>query len=105
MPAEAKPGLYRGEVTVRAEKGGEEIARRLVEALDLVDIRVLDHLVIGDQVLGVMDVQSDQLGAFHPNDLLILDVPDYRHLGYQFGTNLVEAVIKNGRIFYVKEAK
>jgi sigma-B regulation protein RsbU (phosphoserine phosphatase) len=30
-------------------------------------------LKIGDRVLGVLDVQSDQLQAFHPNDLLILD--------------------------------
>jgi sigma-B regulation protein RsbU (phosphoserine phosphatase) len=29
-------------------------------------------LKIEDQILGVLDVQSDQLGAFHPNDLLVL---------------------------------
>lgn len=29
-------------------------------------------------------------------DLLILDVNDYRHLGYRFGTNLVSTVIKKG---------
>lgn len=29
-------------------------------------------------------------------DLLILDVDDYRHLGYRFGTNLVHTVIKKG---------
>lgn len=29
-------------------------------------------------------------------DLLILDVNDYRHLGYRFGTNLVSRVIKKG---------
>jgi imidazolonepropionase-like amidohydrolase len=28
---------------------------------------------------------------------LIVDAPDYRHLAYQFGGNLVETVIKNGR--------
>ena len=32
-------------------------------------------------------------------DLLILDVDDYRHLGYRFGTNLVHTVIKKGQIF------
>ncbi len=31
-------------------------------------------------------------------DLLILDAPDYRHLAYRFGTNLVQTVIKAGRI-------
>ena len=31
-------------------------------------------------------------------DVLILDVPDYRHLGYRFGTNLVKTVFKRGEI-------
>jgi len=31
-------------------------------------------------------------------DLLILDIPDYRHLVYRFGTNLVERVVKAGRV-------
>jgi imidazolonepropionase len=31
-------------------------------------------------------------------DLLILDTPDYRHLSYRFGSNLVQTVIKAGRI-------
>ena len=31
-------------------------------------------------------------------DLLILSVDDYRHLGYRFGGNLVEKVIKKGKI-------
>lgn len=32
-------------------------------------------------------------------DLLILNVSDYRHLGYRFGVNLVETVIKKGRAY------
>jgi imidazolonepropionase len=31
-------------------------------------------------------------------DILILDAPDYRHLAYQFGGNLVERVIKRGQL-------
>jgi imidazolonepropionase len=31
-------------------------------------------------------------------DLLIVNAPDYRHLAYQFGGNLVEQVIKRGQI-------
>ena len=31
-------------------------------------------------------------------DILVLDLPDYRHLGYRFGTNPVETVVKGGRI-------
>ncbi len=34
-------------------------------------------------------------------DLLILSVPDYRHLGYRFGANLVQTVVKKGRIYPV----
>ena len=34
-------------------------------------------------------------------DLLILGVPDYRHLGYRFGTNLIRQVIKRGRVYSV----
>ncbi|HMN61626.1 MAG TPA: amidohydrolase family protein, partial [Anaerolinea sp.] len=31
-------------------------------------------------------------------DLIILSVADYRHLGYRFGGNLVETVIKRGKV-------
>jgi imidazolonepropionase len=42
------------------------------------------------------------IGSIEPGkqaDLLILAEADYRHLGYRFGTNLVETVIKKGKIF------
>lgn len=50
--------------------------------------------------------REDQLGSLEPGkqaDLLVLDVDDYRHLGYRFGTNLVSTVIKQGRFYPVKE--
>jgi len=31
-------------------------------------------------------------------DLVLLSVPDYRHLAYRFGGNLVETVIKKGSV-------
>ena len=34
-------------------------------------------------------------------DLLVLDVPEYRHLGYRFGTNLAKQVVKRGRVYTV----
>jgi imidazolonepropionase len=46
--------------------------------------------------------RSDLVGSIQPGkqaDLLILDVPDYRHLGYRFGTNLVHTVIKKGCLY------
>jgi imidazolonepropionase len=43
--------------------------------------------------------REDTIGSLEPGkqaDLLILNVADYRHLGYRFGTNLVQTVIKRG---------
>jgi imidazolonepropionase len=34
-------------------------------------------------------------------DVIILDIPDYRHLGYRYGTNLVHTVIKKGMVYEV----
>jgi len=48
--------------------------------------------------------RSDMIGSLEPGkqaDLLVLSVPDYRHLGYRFGTNLVKQVIKRGRVYSV----
>ena len=37
-------------------------------------------------------------------DITILDVPNHKFLGYRFGVNLVDKVIKNGRIVIDREA-
>lgn len=45
--------------------------------------------------------RADQIGSLEAGkqaDLLILSVSDYRHLGYRFGPNLVDTVIKKGRV-------
>ena len=47
---------------------------------------------------------DETIGSIEPGkqaDLLILDVNNYQHLGYRFGTNLVSQVIKQGRIYPV----
>ncbi len=36
-------------------------------------------------------------------DIVILDVPDHKFLGYRFGVNLVDKVVKNGRLVVDKE--
>ena len=49
--------------------------------------------------------RADRIGSIEPGkqaDLIILDVPDHRHLGYRFGTNLVHSVIKKGHIVQTK---
>jgi imidazolonepropionase len=48
--------------------------------------------------------RAGQVGSIEPGkqaDLLVLTVPDYRHLGYRFGTNLVGKVVKKGRVYHV----
>ena len=45
--------------------------------------------------------RADSIGSLEPGkqaDLLVLNVTDYRHLGYRFSTNLVETVIKRGNV-------
>ncbi|HKY55512.1 MAG TPA: GAF domain-containing protein, partial [Anaerolineales bacterium] len=45
---------------------------RFIDALPKTRSEAVIPLRIEDRVLGVLDVQSDQINAFHPNDLLIL---------------------------------
>ncbi|MGZ9225390.1 MAG: imidazolonepropionase [Anaerolineales bacterium] len=48
--------------------------------------------------------RSDTIGSIEAGkqaDMLILSVPDYRHLGYRYGTNLVKQVIKRGQVYSV----
>jgi imidazolonepropionase len=51
--------------------------------------------------------RASQIGSLEPGkqaDLLVLSVSDYRHLGYRFGTNLVQTVIKQGQVHTAAEA-
>ena len=58
------------------------------EAMNAATINAAYAIGMGD-VAGSIEVGK-------PADLLIVDAPDYRHLAYQFGGNLVEQVIKRG---------
>jgi imidazolonepropionase len=42
------------------------------------------------------DIGSIEVG--NQADIIILDIPNHKHLGYHFGVNLVERVIKKGEI-------
>jgi imidazolonepropionase len=45
--------------------------------------------------------RADRIGSLEAGkqaDVLLLDIPDYRHLGYRFGTNLVSKTVKRGQI-------
>jgi imidazolonepropionase len=44
---------------------------------------------------------ADQVGSLEKGkraDVIIANVPDYRHLAYRFGANPVETVIKRGQV-------
>jgi imidazolonepropionase len=60
------------------------------EALNACTINAAHALGIGDAV-GSLEVGKQA-------DVLIVDAPDYRHLAYQFGGNLVRRVIKRGQV-------
>ncbi len=59
------------------------------EALNASTINAAYALGLGDR-LGSLEVGKQA-------DLLIVNAPDYRHLAYQFGVNLVERVFKRGK--------
>ncbi len=47
--------------------------------------------------------RADRIGSLEPGkqaDILILNISDYRHLGYRFATNLVQTVIKRGTVVF-----
>lgn len=52
--------------------------------------------------------RGEQVGSLEAGklaDAVVLDVPDYGHLGYRFGTNLVYAVVKRGEIVWAGAAR
>ena len=61
------------------------------EAVVAATINAAYAIGLGDEV-GSLEVGKQA-------DIIVLDAPDYRHLAYRFGTNLVEAVIKRGQLF------
>jgi imidazolonepropionase len=60
------------------------------EAIVAATINAAHAVRLGDQV-GSLEVGKKA-------DILILNIPDYRHLAYRFGVNLVDKVIKGGRV-------
>ncbi|HLF75173.1 MAG TPA: GAF domain-containing protein, partial [Anaerolineales bacterium] len=91
MSKTPRPGRRKARVALRVDLGqgligqaaalGERIIvddvrrdsdYRFIDSLPETRSEVVLPLKIGDRVLGVLDVQSDQSQAFHPNDLLVL---------------------------------
>jgi imidazolonepropionase len=60
------------------------------EAIAAATINAAHAVGLGDRV--------GSLKTCKKADMLILDIPNYRHLPYRFGVNLVDKVIKGGRV-------
>jgi serine phosphatase RsbU (regulator of sigma subunit)/putative methionine-R-sulfoxide reductase with GAF domain len=58
---------------VLVEDAQSDTRYRFIDVLPETRSEVVLPLKIEDRVLGVLDVQSDQVNGFHPNDLLILE--------------------------------
>lgn len=51
--------------------------------------------------------KADKIGTIEPGkqaDLVILDAPDYEHLSYHIGVNLVDGVVKRGELIWTRNA-
>jgi imidazolonepropionase len=47
--------------------------------------------------------RADSIGSLEPGkaaDMVVFDAPSYHHLAYRFGENLVQKVIKDGRVAF-----
>jgi len=84
-PARGKPKpvnarLGQGLIGIAAQTGEEAVTNdvvtdaryRYVDSLSETRSEAALPLKIEDHILGLLDVQSDQVDAFHPNDLLVL---------------------------------
>jgi imidazolonepropionase len=67
------------------------------EAITAVTLNAAHALGLGDKV--------GSLETGKKADILVLDIPNYRHLGYRFGVNLVERTIKSGQVLYRNSGK
>jgi imidazolonepropionase len=77
----------------------------LVGAMACTQMKMLPAEVVNALTLNAAAAlgRSDRIGSLEPGkraDLVLCDVPDYRHLFYHFGINHVRRVIKRGRVVY-----
>ncbi len=75
----------------------------LVGAMACTQMKMLPAEVVNALTLNAAAAlgRADRLGSLEPGkqaDLVLCDVPDYRHLFYHFGINHVRRVIKRGRV-------
>jgi imidazolonepropionase len=65
----------------------------------------IEEAIIGATRNAAKALRLDDVGSIAPGmaaDLLILDVPNYRHIAYRLGHNPVRQVIKAGRVIHTR---
>jgi imidazolonepropionase len=77
----------------------------LVGAMACTQMKMLPSEVVNALTLNAAAAlgRADRIGSLEPDkqaDLIVCDVPDYRHLFYHFGINHVRRVIKRGRVVH-----
>ena len=80
---------------------------QMVISLAITQMRMLPEEAIAASTINAAAAISmeREIGSIEPGkqaDMLILDAPNYMHIGYHFGVNLVNAVIKRGRVVWQK---
>src|SRR5439155_9459706 len=77
----------------------------LVGAMACTQMKILPKEVVAALTINAAAAvgRADRIGSLEVGkqaDLIIVDVPDYRHLFYHFGVNHVWRVVKRGRVVY-----
>ncbi|NPA75859.1 MAG: imidazolonepropionase, partial [Euryarchaeota archaeon] len=80
---------------------------QMVISLAITQMRMLpEEAIIASTINAAAAIGLErEIGSVEPEklaDLLILDAPNYMHLGYHFGVNLVNTVIKRGKVVWSK---
>jgi imidazolonepropionase len=76
---------------------------QMVGSLACTQLRMTPEEVISASTINAAYAigMGDKVGSIEPGklgDLLLIDAPNYMHLSYHFGTNLVKIVIKSGKV-------
>jgi imidazolonepropionase len=82
----------------------------LVGAMACTQMKMLPAEVVTGLTLNAAAAiaRADRLGSLEPGkqaDIVVCDIPDYRHLFYHFGVNHVSAVVKRGRVVFAAGAR
>ena len=86
--------MFHGDKSSQAEPGLEPwlVVLRMLPAEAITAATVNAAWAIGEEdCAGSLEVGKQA-------DLLILDAPNHEHLCYHFGVNLVQTVVKNGKV-------